>query len=315
MTIPIFYTISDDFTPYLAVSINSLVKQARPNNDYKVIILHQGLSQAHQQALAAYKRANVKIDFHQLDDQLFAPIQNKKGNYLRAEFFTLSIFYRLFIPDLFPEYDKAIYIDADTVINDDLAKLYQTDLANNLIGACHDQSIQYVKPLQVYLKDVLGLNPASYINSGVLVMNCQALRAEGFLDKFLQLLTTYQFNSIAPDQDYLNEICAGRIKLLDPRWDAMPNDFDPEIANPGLVHYNLFYKPWHFTGVKYERFFWASAKETAFYEELKAELANFTDQDREKEKAKMQEMVQAVDLLLADPGNWFHVKQTIKVTL
>ena len=87
------------------------------------------------------------------------------------------------------------------------------------------------------------------------------------------------------------------------------------MPDPCMIHYNLFYKPWHFTGVKYERFFWASAKETAFYKELKAELANFTDQDREKEKAKMQEMVQAVDLLLADPGNWFHVKQTIKVTL
>ena len=47
-------------------------------------------------------------------------------------------------------------------------------------------------------------------------MNCLAMRDEDFVDKFLQLLSTYQFNSIAPDQDYLNEICSGRIKLLDP---------------------------------------------------------------------------------------------------
>ncbi|TXJ87231.1 hypothetical protein FU655_07970 [Lactobacillus delbrueckii] len=48
-------------------------------------------------------------------------MQNKKGNYLRADFFTLSIFYRLFITELFPEYDKAVYIDADTVLNADIA--------------------------------------------------------------------------------------------------------------------------------------------------------------------------------------------------
>lgn len=30
--------------------------------------------------------------------------------------------------------------------------------------------------------------------------------------------------------DDLNEICSSRIKLLPPRWDAMPNDFDPEMV-------------------------------------------------------------------------------------
>ena len=48
MTIPIFYTISDDFTPYLAVSVSSLVKHASPEKDYTIIILHQGLSQFEQ---------------------------------------------------------------------------------------------------------------------------------------------------------------------------------------------------------------------------------------------------------------------------
>lgn len=315
MTIPIFYTISDDFTPYLAVSVSSLVKHASPEKDYRIIILHQGLSPANQQALAAYEKAKVKIEFRQLDDQLFAQIQNKKGNYLRADFFTLSIFYRLFIPDLFPEYDKAVYIDADTVVNADIAGLYQTELGNNLVAACHDQSVHYIEPLQTYIRDRLGIDPDKYVNSGVLVMNCQAMRDEGFVDKFLQLLSTYQFNSIAPDQDYLNEICSGRIKLLDPRWDAMPNDFDPEMADPYLIHYNLFYKPWHFEEVKYGSYFWQAAKETPFYADLQKQLAAFSDQDRKEELAKMQDMVDMVGKILHDPRNWFHVKQEIKVTL
>lgn len=36
MTIPIFYSISDDFTKYAAVSLNSLVKHTDPNKDYTV---------------------------------------------------------------------------------------------------------------------------------------------------------------------------------------------------------------------------------------------------------------------------------------
>lgn len=41
MTIPVFYSISDDFTEYAAVSLNSLVKNFNPENDYTVTFLNQ----------------------------------------------------------------------------------------------------------------------------------------------------------------------------------------------------------------------------------------------------------------------------------
>lgn len=40
MTIPVFYSISDDFTKYAAVSLNSLVKNSSPENDYTVTFLN-----------------------------------------------------------------------------------------------------------------------------------------------------------------------------------------------------------------------------------------------------------------------------------
>lgn len=45
MTIPIFYSISDDFTQYAAVSLHSLIKHTNPKNDYTVYFLHQNISQ------------------------------------------------------------------------------------------------------------------------------------------------------------------------------------------------------------------------------------------------------------------------------
>ena len=41
MTIPVFYSISDDFTEYAAVSLNSLVKNSNQENDYTVTFLNQ----------------------------------------------------------------------------------------------------------------------------------------------------------------------------------------------------------------------------------------------------------------------------------
>lgn len=315
MTVPVFYSISDDFTKYAAVSLNSLVKHADPATDYTVYFLSQDLSDQHKQDLSDLGSQNVHVKFSHIDDELVKPIQNRKENFLRDDFFTMSIFYRLFIPELFPQYDKAIYIDSDTIVNDDIAKLYNTELGNNLFGACTDSSIQYVAEMVKYIKGVLALDPKKYINSGMLVMNCKAFRDEHFIDHFMDLLEKYHFDCITPDQDYLNEIGEGRILQLDPRWDAMPNENTEPLKDPGLIHYNLFFKPWHFKNVQYEDYFWQSAKETKFYNELKAELDSYTDAERADDREKLNHMLLKEKKTEQDPNNWARVKEREAVTL
>ena len=308
MTIPVFYTISDNYTPYAAVSIQSLIDHVDPKKDYTITLLVQSISDEHKKSLEDLSTENVHVNIFHIDDEMVAPIHNSEENYLRAQFFTMSIFYRLFIPNLFPQYDKAIYIDSDTVVVDDIAKLYNTELGNNLFGACTDSSIQYVDKMVKYIKDVLDLDPKKYINSGMLVLNSKAFRDEGFIDHFMNLLEKYHFDCIAPDQDYLNEIGDGRILHLDPRWDAMPNENTEPLPNPGLIHYNLFFKPWHFDNVQYQDYFWKYAKETPFYEELHAELDNYTDEERTEDRAKLDHMLEKEDSTVVDPNNWAHVK-------
>lgn len=315
MTIPIFYSISDDFTKYAAVSLYSLVHHTNSSRDYTVYFLNQDLSSQHQKDLAALGTTNVHIKFFHIDDDLVKPIQNRKENFLRADFFTMSIFYRLFIPDLFPQYDKAIYLDSDTVINDDLAKLYDIDLGDNLFGACTDSSIQFVEKMLLYIKNVLALDPKKYINSGMLLMNCKAFRDKHFTDHFFELLEQYHFDCIAPDQDYLNEMGEGQILHLNPRWDAMPNENTPELDDPSVIHYNLFFKPWHFQNIQYENYFWDNAQHVKFYSELKDELDNYTEQQRANDRQKLTHMLEKENTASTDPHNWAKVKQQKKVSL
>ena len=216
---------------------------------------------------------------------------------------------------MFTQYDKVIYIDSDTVVNDDIAKLYNIDLGNNLFGACTDSSIQFVPKMVKYIKDVLALDPKKYINSGLLVMNAKQFRDKLFIDHFMELLEKYHFDCIAPDQDYLNEMGEGSILHLNPRWDAMPNENTEPIENPGLIHYNLFFKPWHFTGIQYEDYFWQIAKETKFYDELKAELDNYTDEQRAADRQKLNHMLLKEDKTEKDPNNWAKVKEREAVKL
>lgn len=304
--IPVFLTIDDYFTKYASVLIQSIIDNARENDHYRVIIVHRGLSDENVYALTQMQSENVEIQTAYLDADL-SGIPNREENYLRLDFFTLSIFYRLFLANQFTEYDKAIYIDCDGVVPGNLVDLYHMDLANNLIAAAPDHSIWHVPGMIKYIEGALGINYKSYINSGVLLINMKAFREERFTDHFLNLMKKYHFACIAPDQDYLNMICRDRISYLDETWNAMPKDHqydDEQLTDPQLVHYNLFYKPWHFDNIMYEDYFWKYANRTAYAKELHAEKDNFTAQQRQGEVEKLDKLMDKAAILPNTSGTF-----------
>ena len=303
--IPVFLTIDDGFAKYTSVLIQSLIENAGENY-YKVIIVHRGLSEANQQKLTQMSTAHVEVETRYLDADL-SGIANREENYLRLDFFTLSIFYRLFLADAFPEYDKAIYIDCDAVVPGNLADLYHMDLGDNLIAAAPDHSIWHVPGMIKYIEGALGIPYKTYINSGVLLINMKAFREEHFTKHFLDVMQKHYFACIAPDQDYLNMICRDWILYLDETWNAMPKDhkYDAEkLANPQLVHYNLFYKPWHFDDIMYENYFWKYVDQTPYATEIHAEKDNFTDEQRHTEIEKLDKLMDRAATLPSTKGTF-----------
>ncbi len=265
--IPVFFTIDNAFAPYLSVALVSAIKNSDPSRRYRAIILHEDLTERTMETLASLATENFEISFERIEGRLDM-IENKLGHSLNCSHFTLTIYYRLLIPNMFPEYDKGIYIDSDVVVPGDLAELYDRDIADNLIGACADTSVLDVPEFTTYMEEAVGVSRFEYVNSGVLLMNLKGLRECGFEQHFFRLLTTYSFDLVAPDQDYLNAICNGKIYYLSPIWDAMPNENHPPIANPKIVHYNLFYKPWRYNGVQYGDLFWKYATLSPYREFL-----------------------------------------------
>lgn len=316
MTIPVFYTISDNYTPYAAVSIKSLINHADKNKDYTVTLLVQDISDAHKKDLEDLSTDNVHVNVFHISDDMVQPIHKGEENYLRGQFFTMSIFYRLFIPDLFPQYDKAVYLDADTIICTDISEMYDIEIGDNMFASCPDLSIRYMPLLQKYIKECQGIfPPEKYINNGVILFNMKAFRDKKFVDKFYYLMEKYHFDNLDPDQAYMNEICEDKIYHLDKEWDAMPNENMPEIKDPKIVHYNLFFKPWHFEDVQYGQYFWDVAKETKFYNELKDQLKNFTDEDRQRARDDLAKMAAKVDKIVDEEYTWAKVKKTESVRI
>ena len=274
--IPIFFTIDDSYAPFLAVALNSAIKNSDPQRNYKAIVLYQDLGADNISRLQALQTENFKIELMPIRANMEA-LDDRMSNRLRCDYFTLTIYFRLFIPSMFPQYDKGIYIDSDVVLTDDIAKLFDIDIGENYIGACNDLSIADIPPLVAYTEKAVGVNAKEYINSGVLLMNLKKMRDDDLEGHFLSLLNKYHFDSIAPDQDYLNAICNGKIYYLEEKWDTMPNDAKPMLTETSLIHYNLFSKPWCYDGIQYEEQFWNYAQDCGFIDEIREFKASYTE--------------------------------------
>lgn len=287
--IPIFFTIDDSYAPFLAVALNSAIKNSDPQRNYKAIVLYQDLGADNISRLQSLQTENFKIELMPIRANMEA-LDDRMSNRLRCDYFTLTIYFRLFIPSMFPQYDKGIYIDSDIVLTDDIAKLFDIDIGENYIGACNDLSIADIPPLVAYTEKAVGVNAKEYINSGVLLMNLKKMRDDDLEGHFLALLNKYHFDSIAPDQDYLNAMCNGKIYYLEEKWDTMPNDAKPMLIETSLIHYNLFSKPWCYDGIQYEEQFWNYAQDCGFIDEIREFKASYTE-DKKKADSECLELL------------------------
>ena len=285
--IPVFFAVDDGYIPFLAVSLQSLIDNSSDENKYAIKILYTNVSEENILKIKKYEKENVSIEFVDLNNQL-KEIQDKL--YTR-NYFSNTTYFRLFIPELYPQYDKAVYLDSDTAILTDVANLYNEEIGDNLVAGVPDGAVQTIEIFQEYVEKVVGVvDYNNYFNAGILVMNLEELRKYKFQEKFLYLLGKVRFE-VAQDQDYLNRLCKGRVKLLDFSWNKMPV-MGKDDKETKIVHYNLGCKPWYFDDVPYQEYFWKYAEKTEFYNTIKDYRKNYTEEDKERDDANSSKLIE-----------------------
>ena len=278
--IPIFFAIDDGYMPFLAVALESLIENSSKKYYYSIKVLYTNISEENKKKINKYKRENVNIEFVDLNYY----IEKVKDKLYTRDYYTNTTYFRLFIANLYPQYNKAIYLDSDIVVLGDIAELYNQDIGDNLIAAAPDDVIQTTKVFQEYAEKVVGVaDYRNYFNAGILLMNLDEFRRFDFQNKFLYLLETIKF-TVAQDQDYLNRLCKGKVKIIDKGWDKMPignDDFDEKDLK--IIHYNLADKPWHYDNIRYKDYFWKYAKKTEYYNQICKIKENYSEEERFKD--------------------------------
>lgn len=186
------------------------------------------------------------------------------------------VLWRLFLPYEFPQYEKILYLDNDTILYCDVTELFEHLQPQDLIAAVPDFFF-YVQSDVVDLGDQYGLKTSKhYVNAGVIVFNTRTYTETYQVPQVLEALrqNTYSW----PDQTVLNILCEDRVSLMPLAYNYQKNDywlnswakdFSPTAAKEivearktikvrHFIMYERFSMPWQHLHVddRYEMDFW-----------------------------------------------------------
>ncbi|WP_120804141.1 glycosyltransferase family 8 protein [Helicobacter pylori] len=332
--IPIVITFDNHYAIPAGVSLYSMLACAKTEhpqsqNDseklfYKIHCLVDNLSLENQRKLKetlAPFDAFASVDFLDISTpNLHAtPIEPSAIDKIHEAFLQLNIYAktrfskmvmcRLFLASLFPQYDKIIMFDADTLFLNDVSESFFIPLDGYYFGAAKDfsslknlkhfQTIREREPRQKfslyehYLKEKdMKIICENHYNVGFLIVNLKLWRADHLEDKLFNLAHQKGQCVFCPEQDLLTLACYQKVLQLPYTYNAHPfmanqKRFIPDKKEIVMLHFYFVGKPWISPTALYSKEWHETLLKTLFYAEYSVKfLKQITDflslQDKQK---------------------------------
>ena len=122
---------------------------------------------------------------------------------------TYMVLMKAALSKIFPEYDRVLFLDCDTIVEHDISELWDLDMKGYYYAAV---------PQIDDGREGEFSQGACYYNAGVLMCNLAELRARGMDDYLIQALNTVDYKFC--EQDAINKLCWGRILPLPGRYNV-----------------------------------------------------------------------------------------------
>lgn len=150
-----------------------------------------------------------------------------------------ATYVKFLLPELFPNLDWALYVDADTLGMGDVGEVFEeVDETKLIVGSRDIKGFNLGVDVEGPWLEERGLKFGSVaICAGVMLMNLKAMREERIAEKCFEFLKEYGAAPLA-DQTVLNYVCRGRIGELSPRWGVFsmcPEGVD--FTKSAIVHF------------------------------------------------------------------------------
>lgn len=188
-------------------------------------------------------------------------IENPYENAYQVRDISAGTYLRLALPGLLPDVDRILYMDADVLVRESLAPVWETPMEKMALAAVKgavNLSDKWEWNSDRPYWDLLSGMKGGYINAGVTLLHLAEIRGRG-LDARWHELTGKRF--YYQDQDILNMTCQGAVAYLAPKYNRLAyleeGDFGQFVTegiytreevrevlrSPAIIHY-AGDKPW-----------------------------------------------------------------------
>ena len=242
------FCVNDKFADFIRVPILSILYN-NSNEKVNIYIITDYISEYNKKNIKQTSNLfnNSKIEFLIIDD--------KKLKHLKTGNWPIHAWYRILIPELLDNKTKRVlYLDADTLVLQNLSKLFNLNLSNKSIAASIDYQDLFDYPFERcgYSKE------KQYICSGIMLINLDYWRKNNLTEKIIKWAKDNEDNIKCPDQDAINFICQDSKIILPMKYGVMDcfliNPIFKEagyskqiqecIDNPIIIHFNGC-PPWY----------------------------------------------------------------------
>lgn len=277
--IPIVFATNEGYAPYAGVTITSIIENSSKEYFYDMYVFYTDLSE------------DTISRFHQIKGDNFSVTCLDVNAHIDRELlyenfhFSKEMYYRILIPTILEQYKKVIYLDCDMVVLGDISELYQTELKGYVLAGVND--VMHLKS-KTYVAETLNLDTSKYINSGMLVINCEEFKKQDIKNKCFKTLAEIDIKLRYPDQDIINITCQNKIKFLDPCWNYIwhynfprfnqtpdlllsaedEKEYVKKSKNIKIIHYTSNVKPWNNYNTVYTSYFFKYADLTPSFKDI-----------------------------------------------
>lgn len=255
------------FHYYTGVALYTLIEHSSPERRYEILILADSLTSADSAIFTRLVEGRPNFSLRIIEMREKIAELGAENFYVGS--YAIANYYRLFLHELLPEYDRVLYLDSDIVVQSDVGELFDTDLGNFMLGAVKDRAATLKEQLEqiTYIKKTLKIRyPGKYFNSGVLLMDLDKMRNSDFSQRIRSEINSgIAFKFV--DQDILNRIFGDKIYYLDATWNHMIQS-RKHTKGKKIVHFPGI-RPWLSEWNPLAALWWSVAEKTFFVQDLK----------------------------------------------
>ena len=261
-TIPVVIVTDEHYVIHLAALLKSIELNHKSGEHIAVYVIADGVKQRSQKRIAASVDAEMfSIHWIKMQDTIPPGVTLP----LDRTTYPITIYLRLFIQYIVPPHtQKALFLDVDMIVLEDISKLYNHELGQNVIAAVQDPRLLTFDNSWggIFNYKELGFAPDTrYFNTGLIIFNMPKWTEGNCAQKIIDCINDNIKYANYPDQYGFNVVLANQWLELDSRWNYFASGDD---EHPYLVHFisrKPFYKSYSYNP-KYKELFYKYLKLT-----------------------------------------------------